>query len=181
MRPITHIHMHVASILSGYSFALFCTFTQCLNQTQLASDSIWSAPHDKPQWPSQRASHFGVSCFWPRCSCSGLGARALDHFWCRSPCFGVTFGAEPVLWGYFRSRRPCFVGSLFVQAPVLCGVLFLVPVPVCTDLLIVVVMSHKTQRLDQAFGRHAFSPKACALDLQILVSFCHRGLIIRIK
>ena len=60
----------------------------------------------------------------------GAGARAL----------GSLLVPEPVLWGHFLSRRPCFVGSLFVQAPVLCGVSFLVPVPVRADLSIVVVM-----------------------------------------
>ena len=58
----------------------------------------------------------------------------------------------------------------------LCGILFLVLVPVRADLLIVVVMPYKTWQLDYAFG-----PKAYALDLQILVSFHYRGLIIGIK
>jgi hypothetical protein len=59
---------------------------------------------------------------------------------------------------------------------VLCGVLFLVLVPVHADLLIIIIMPYKTWQLD-----YAFNPKARALDFQILVLFCHGGLIIGIK
>ena len=118
-----------------------------------------------------RASHFGVSRFWPRCSCSGIlmvqelelwitfgaGASALGSLLVvRSLCFGVTFclGAR-ALWGHFSSRRPCFVASRFWS-----------PCPCAQTYQLWSLCLNKTWQLDYAFGL-----KARALDFKFWSRF----------
>ena len=108
-------------------FAPLRSFTQRLNQTQLASGSIQLVPHNKPQQPNQRISHFGASRFQPRYLYSRILIVRSSNFRLllgRSLYFRVTFylGAC-TLQRYFLSRRPTlqrlvFSPSAYTRKPI---------------------------------------------------------------